>query len=167
MGEGGLPIVRAEAIRDLYPITLHSVGMSLGSADALNVDYMARLKSLVERLEPSYVSDHIAWVSVDGKYTHDLLPLPYTLEAQQNIIDKISKAQDILGRTLLVENPSSYLVFNCSEMSEQEFVRGVLEQTGCQLLLDVNNLYDSAKNHNFSAEEYLDALPKAGIKEIH
>ncbi|OUR92507.1 hypothetical protein A9Q81_16275 [Gammaproteobacteria bacterium 42_54_T18] len=167
MGEGGLPIVRAEAIRDLYPITLHGVGMSLGSADALNVDYMARLKSLADRLEPTYVSDHIAWVSIDGQYTHDLLPLPYTLEAQKNIIDKISQAQDILGRTLLVENPSSYLMFNFSEMSEQEFVGGVLEQTGCQLLLDVNNLYVSAQNNSFSASEYLAALPKDRIKEIH
>jgi len=167
MGEGGLPIVRAEAIRELYPITLHGVGMSLGSADPLNVDYMARLKRLVDRLEPTYVSDHIAWVSIDGKYTHDLLPLPYTLEAQKNIINKISQAQDILGRTLLVENPSSYLMFNSSEMSEQEFVGGVLAQTGCQLLLDVNNLYVSAQNHDFSANEYLSALPKDRVKEIH
>ncbi|MBV1920611.1 MAG: DUF692 domain-containing protein [Pseudomonadales bacterium] len=167
MGEGGLPIVRAEAIRDLYPITLHGVGMSLGSADALNTEYMARLKSLADRLEPAYISDHIAWVSVEGQYTHDLLPLPYTLEAQKNIIDKISKAQDILGRTLLVENPSSYLMFNCSEMSEEEFVNGVLEQADCQLLLDVNNLYVSAQNHGFSAEKYLEALPKNRIKEIH
>ena len=167
MGEGGLPIVRAEAIRDLYPITLHGVGMSLGSADALNADYMARLKRLADRLEPTYISDHIAWVSIDGQYTHDLLPLPYTLEAQKNIIDKISKAQDLLGRTLLIENPSSYLMFNCSEMTEEEFVSGVLKQTGCQLLLDVNNLYVSAQNHKFSAEKYLAALPKDGIKEIH
>ncbi len=167
MGQGGLPIMRAEAIRDLYPVTLHGVGMSLGSADALNIDYMTKLKALVDRLEPVYVSDHIAWVSIDGKYTHDLLPLPYTLEAQKNIIDKIFQAQDILGRTLLVENPSSYLMFNYSEMSEQEFVGGVLEQTGCQLLLDVNNLYVSAQNHDFSATEYLAALPKDRIKEIH
>ena len=167
MGQGGLPIMRAEAIRDLYPVTLHGVGMSLGSADALNIDYMTKLKALVDRLEPVYVSDHIAWVSIDGKYTHDLLPLPYTLEAQKNIIDKIFQAQDILGRTLLVENPSSYLMFNYSEMSEQEFVGGVLEQTGCQLLLDVNNLYVSAQNHDFSATEYLAALPKDKIKEIH
>lgn len=164
---GGLPIARAEAIRELYPITLHCVGMSLGSVDALDASYMERLKALVDRLEPDYVSDHIAWVSVDGKYTHDLLPLPYTLEAQKNIIDKISEAQDMLGRTLLVENPSSYLTFNCSEMSEQEFVSGVLAETGCQLLLDVNNLYVSAENHGFSAKEYLDALPKGGVKEIH
>lgn len=167
MGDGGLPIVRAEAIRDLYPVTLHGVGMSLGSVDVLDIDYMTRLKNLADRLEPTYISDHVAWVSIDGQYTHDLLPLPYTLEAQNNIVDKISKAQDILGRTLLVENPSSYLTFNCSEMSEEEFVSGVLKQTGCQLLLDVNNLYVSAQNLGFSAEKYLDALPNEGVKEIH
>ena len=167
MADGGLPVQRAEAIRDLYPVTLHGVGMSLGSVDPLNMAYMTRLKALVDRLEPTYVSDHIAWVSINGQYTHDLLPLPYTVEVEKVVSDKISHAQDFLGRTMLVENPSTYLSFSHSEMSEQEFVAKVLEKTGCELLLDVNNLYVSSVNHGFSAEDYLAALPKDKVKEIH
>ena len=167
MADGGLPVQRAEAIRDLYPVTLHGVGMSLGSVDPLNMAYMTRLKALVDRLEPTYVSDHIAWVSINGQYTHDLLPLPYTVEVEKVVSDKISHAQDFLGRTMLVENPSTYLSFSHSEMSEQEFVANVLENTGCELLLDVNNLYVSSVNHGFSAEDYLAALPKDKVKEIH
>ncbi|OUS26001.1 hypothetical protein A9Q99_19685 [Gammaproteobacteria bacterium 45_16_T64] len=167
MSGGGLPIARAEAIRDLYPVTLHGVGMSLGSIDPLNLEYMKRLKLLVDRLEPVYVSDHIAWVSVDGKYTHDLLPLPYTLESKQVVVDRISQAQELLGRQILVENPSSYLAFNFSDMDEQVFLTEVVAESGCGILLDVNNVYVSSMNHGFSAEAYLMGLPKERVKEIH
>lgn len=167
MSGGGLPIARAEAIRDLYPVTLHGVGMSLGSIDPLNLEYMKRLKFLVDRLEPVYVSDHIAWVSVDGKYTHDLLPLPYTLESKQVVVDRISQAQELLGRQILVENPSSYLEFNFSDMDEHVFLTEVVAESGCGILLDVNNVYVSSMNHGFSAEAYLMGLPKERVKEIH
>ncbi|PCJ47155.1 MAG: hypothetical protein COA99_01325 [Moraxellaceae bacterium] len=167
MADGGLPLVRAEAIRASYPITLHGVGMSLGSVDPLNMSYLSRLKKLADRLEPTYISDHIAWVSVNNQYTHDLLPLPYIEEAQKIIAEKINQAQDFLGRTLLVENPSSYLTFIQSDMSEETFIGEVLKDTGCELLLDINNLYVSAINHGFSAEDYLAALPKDKVKEIH
>ncbi|MFC3151085.1 DUF692 domain-containing protein [Litoribrevibacter euphylliae] len=167
MADGGLPILRAEQIRQDYPVTLHGVGMSLGSTDPLNTDYLSRLKQLIERLEPAYVSDHIAWVSVDGKYTHDLLPLPYTAEALDVISTNINKAQEFLGRRLLVENPSSYLTFTNDEMPEWEFIQHVVNNTDCELLLDINNIYVSSQNHNFDPYHYLSQIPADKVKEIH
>ena len=167
MADGGLPLAKAEKIRENYPITLHGVGMSLGSADPLNMDYLGRLKSLAEKMEPAYVSDHLAWVSVGGKYTHDLLPLPYTEQTLRHVSERINQAQDFLGRQLLIENPSSYLTFSSTEMQEWEFVKGVVDATDCHLLLDVNNLYVSAMNHGFDPLEYLSALPADKVKEIH
>lgn len=167
MADGGLPILRAEQIRQDYPVTLHGVGMSLGSTDPLNTDYLSRLKKLIERLEPAYVSDHIAWVSVDGKYTHDLLPLPYTAEALNVISTNINQAQEFLGRRLLVENPSSYLTFTNDEMPEWEFIQNVVNNTDCELLLDINNIYVSSQNHNFDPYHYLSQIPADKVKEIH
>jgi uncharacterized protein (UPF0276 family) len=167
MADGGLPILRAEHIRQDYPVTLHGVGMSLGSTDPLNTDYLSRLKRLIERLEPSYVSDHIAWVSVEGKYTHDLLPLPYTEEALDVICRNIIQAQEFLGRRLLVENPSSYLTFTNDEMTEWEFIQSVARNTDCELLLDINNIYVSSQNHGFDPYHYLAQIPADKVKEIH
>lgn len=167
MADGGLPILRAEKIREDYPVTLHGVGMSLGSTDPLNMDYMKRLKSLVNRLEPTYISDHIAWVSINGKYTHDLLPLPYTEEALNVLCNNIQAAQDILGRRLLVENPSSYLTFSQDEMTEWEFIQHIVKRTDCELLLDINNIYVSSQNHNFDPYHYLSQIPANKVKEIH
>jgi len=167
MGDGGLPLVRAEKIREDYPITLHGVGMSLGSADPLNLEYLTRLKALTSRLEPVYISDHLAWVSADGKYTHDLLPLPYTEATLRHISDRINQAQDFLGQTLLIENPSSYLTFNNTEMTECEFIRGIVNATDCNLLIDVNNIYVSAVNHDFDPYTYLAEIPTDKVKEIH
>jgi uncharacterized protein (UPF0276 family) len=167
MAAGGLPIQRAEQIRQNYPVTLHGVGMSLGSADPLNFEYLKRLKNLAEHLQPTYVSDHIAWVSVAGQYTHDLLPLPYTQDMLQHLNDRIQQVQDFLGRTILIENPSSYLTFTSSDMSEAEFIKQLCVSSGCELLLDVNNVYVSAQNHGFDAAGYLAALPADKVKEIH
>ena len=167
MAAGGLPIQRAEQIRQNYPITLHGVGMSLGSADPLNYDYLKRLKNLADRLQPAFVSDHIAWVSVAGQYTHDLLPLPYTQDMLQHLNDRIQQVQEYLGRTILIENPSSYLTFTSSDMSEADFIKQLCVSSGCELLLDVNNVYVSAQNHGFDAAEYLAALPADKVKEIH
>lgn len=167
MAAGGLPIQRAEKVRQNYPITLHGVGMSLGSADPLNTDYLKRLKVLADRLEPHYVSDHIAWVSVDGKYTHDLLPLPYNQDMLQHLSDRIQQVQDYLGRTILIENPSSYLSFDSSDMSEADFIRQLSLSSGCELLLDVNNIYVSAMNHGFDPYQYLESIPQDKVKEIH
>jgi uncharacterized protein (UPF0276 family) len=167
MAAGGLPIQRAEQIRQNYPVTLHGVGMSLGSADPLNFEYLKRLKNLAEHLQPTYVSDHIAWVSVAGQYTHDLLPLPYTQDMLQHLNDRIQQVQDFLGRTILIENPSSYLTFTSSDMSESDFIKQLCLSSGCELLLDVNNVYVSAQNHGFDAAGYLAALPADKVKEIH
>jgi len=167
MSEGGLPLHKVDKIREQYPVTLHGVGMSLASADPLNLDYLNRLKRLADRLEPAYVSDHVAWVSASGNYTHDLLPFPYTEFTQQHVSDRISQAQDILGRKLLVENPSSYLEFQATEMTEWEFISGLCKKTDCNLLVDINNIYVSAVNHGFDPYEYLEALPQDRVKEIH
>ncbi|MBL4797445.1 MAG: DUF692 domain-containing protein [Oleispira sp.] len=167
MAAGGLPIQRAEKIRQDYPVTLHGVGMSLGSADPLNYDYLKRLKNLADRLQPAFVSDHIAWVSVAGQYTHDLLPLPYTQDMLQHLNDRIQQVQEYLGRTILIENPSSYLTFSSSDMSEADFIKQLCISSGCELLLDVNNVYVSAQNHGFDAADYLAALPAEKVKEIH
>jgi uncharacterized protein len=166
-GEGGLPLYHLEKIRENYPITLHGVGMSLGSATPLDPDYLVKLKSLVDRFEPAYVSDHLAWVSVNSNYLHDLLPLPYTEEALAIVSEHIIQAQDFLGRKLLIENPASYLSFNNSEMSEWEFIDGVINKTDCELLVDVNNIHVSATNHGFSATGYIDAIPSERVREIH
>ncbi len=167
MADGGLPIQRAEKIRKDYPVTLHGVGMSLGSADPLNFEYLKRLKNLTERLQPTYVSDHIAWVSVGGQYTHDLLPLPYTQQTQEHLIERIHQIQEFLGRKILIENPSSYLTFHSTDMKEAEFIKGISQATDCDLLLDINNIYVSAINHGFDPYEYLTHIPIDKVKEIH
>lgn len=167
MAEGGLPIMRAEKVRENYPITLHGVGMSLASADPLDMAYLARLKALSKRLEPVYVSDHLAWVSIEGKHTHDLLPFPYTELTLKHVSDRINQVQDFLGRELLVENPSSYLTFRSSDMTEWEFIQGIAQSTDCNLLLDINNIYVSAVNHDFDPYEYLQMIPADRVKEIH
>jgi len=167
MAEGGLPIHRAEKIRQNYPLTLHGVGMSLASADPLDLDYLSRLKTIAKRLQPAYVSDHLAWVSASGQYTHDLLPFPYTQFTVQYVADRISQVQDFLGREILVENPSSYLEFHATEMTEWEFIQGICQKSGCNILLDINNIYVSAVNHGFDPYEYLQAIPADRVKEIH
>jgi len=166
-GAGGLPIYHLESIRERYPITLHGVGMSLGSADPLNFDYLARLKKLAKIIEPAYISDHLAWISIDGRYVHDLLPLPYTQEALVHFADRVDQVQDYLGRRLLIENPSSYMSFKEADMNEWEFLQELVNRTDCDLLFDVNNVYVSSKNHGFDPVEYLHALPAGRVREIH
>jgi len=162
-----IPFYKAEKIRENYPVTLHGVGMSLGSTDDVDLNYLKRLKRLVSCLEPVYVSDHLSWVSHDGEFSHELLPLPYTEEALCHVSNRIHQVQDFLGRTILVENPSSYLSFTHSEMTEQEFVVQLLKMTGCDLLLDVNNLYVSATNLEFDPIQYISSLDSSRVKEIH
>lgn len=166
-GAGGLPIYHLERVREHYPVTLHGVGMSLGSVDALNLDYLARLKKLVARIEPAYISDHLAWISIDGHHVHDLLPLPYTEEALTNFVTRVCEAQDYLGRRLLIENPSSYMGYKDADMTECEFLQELVKRADCDLLFDVNNLYVSSRNHGFDPLEYLHALPADRVREIH
>ncbi|NVE95829.1 MNIO family bufferin maturase [Altererythrobacter lutimaris] len=167
MVEGGKPLRVLEDIRAKHPVILHGVSMSIGSAHGLDTAYLQRLKALVDRIEPLWVSDHLCWTRTSAHNSHDLLPLPLTQEALQAVCDNISQAQDTLGRAMLFENPSSYLTFPEDEMSEWEFLSAMARRTGCYLLLDVNNIYVSAQNHGFSAEDYLNGLPLDRVRQIH
>ena len=156
----------ADLRRD-YPIVMHGVSMSLGSADPLNPDYMHKLKKLADFLNVPWLSDHLCWTGVHGKNTHDLLPMPYTEEALTHMTARIHQAQDMLERHLILENPSSYVEFNSSEMPEWEFLARLAENADCGLLLDVNNVFVSAFNHGYEAKKYLDALPADRVVQIH
>lgn len=166
-GAGGPPHHYLERVCADYPLSLHGVGLSLGSVDPLNRVHLAKLKTLIERYQPVLVSDHLSWSAFNGQYLNDLLPLPYTEEALSLIVVRIAAAQDFLGRQLLIENPSSYLQYVDSSIPECEFLREVAERSGCGLLLDVNNVYVSATNHGFDAIAYVRALPAARVQEIH
>lgn len=166
-GDGGLPLHFLERIRADYPVTLHGVGMSLGSSDPLDRDYLNRLKALAGRIEPAWVSDHLAWISVGDRYVHDLLPLPYTEEALSRFADRVRQVQDFLGRRLLIENPSSYMGYREVDMTEWEFLQRLAEEADCDLLFDVNNVYVSGANHGFDPVEYLHSLPAGRVRQIH
>lgn len=156
-----------EALCGDYPISLHGVGLSLGSADALDRRHLGRLRDLAARLDPALVSEHLAWCSVDDTYLADLLPLPLTEEALEVVIRHVDEAQEALGRRILVENPSTYLRFTHSTIPEPEFLAAIAVRTGCGILCDVNNIFVSASNHGFDPERYLDALPPGAIGEYH
>jgi uncharacterized protein (UPF0276 family) len=164
---GGLPLHHLGLIRERYPLTLHGVGLSIGSADGLNWDYLQRLKALAERVEPVHVSDHLAWVSCDGHYFNDLAPLPYTEAVLIYVADRIQQVQEFLGRRLLIENLSPYLQFAGNDLSEWQFLAELARRADCDLLLDVNNVYVNAANHGFDPLDYLAALPLERVKEIH
>ena len=167
MLEGGRPLHVLDRVREIHPVALHGVSMSIGSADGLDRDYLRRLRKLVDRIEPAVVSDHLCWTRIEGFNSHDLLPLPYTREALDLVSANISQAQDALGRAMLIENPSSYLTFMQSEMTEWEFLAEMTARTGCFLLLDVNNIYVSATNHAFDPIAYLDGVPADRVRQIH
>lgn len=155
------------ALRPDYPISLHGVGLSLGSVDPLDREHLARLKSLVELVDPGLVSEHLCWGSVNGRHVNDLLPMPYTEEAARHVAERISETQAVLRRELLIENVSSYFEYRCSEMSEAEFLVSVAEQAGCRILLDVNNIYVAVTNNGGNVAEYIDTIPPALVGEIH
>jgi uncharacterized protein len=166
-GAGGAPLHFLEQARAHYPLSLHGVGLSLGSSDPLNQKHLQQLKSLIQRFEPALVSDHLSWSSIGGVFLNDLLPLPYTEEALAHFSNRVAQVQDTLGRELLIENPSSYLQYTDSAIPEWEFLAAVARTSGCGLLLDVNNIYVSSQNHGFDAQRYLQALPAAAVREIH
>jgi uncharacterized protein (UPF0276 family) len=166
-GEGGQPLHYLEQARSHYPLSLHGVGLSLGSADELNRAHLGKLKRLTERFEPALVSEHLCWCSAGGRYLNDLLPLPYTEEALALVCRHIDQTQTFLGRQILVENVSSYLQFAHSTLPEWEFLAETAARSGCGILLDVNNIYVSAVNHGFDADRYLEAIPVAAVGEIH
>lgn len=167
MGEGGLPHFFLERVREHWPVSLHGVGLSLGSADGLDENHLQRLKAVADRYEPFLISEHLSWSIMKGAYLNDLLPLPLTEESLSLVAAHVDHMQDVLGRQILVENPSTYLTFAHSPISEPEFLNFLAARTGCGLLLDVNNVYVSAHNAGWDAQTYLDAIDPGHVGEIH
>jgi uncharacterized protein (UPF0276 family) len=167
MGAGGPPHRALEAVRRDHPLSLHGVCMSIGGEQPLDKAHLARFQHLVERYEPALVSEHLAWSTHGTAYFNDLLPLPYTEATLLRVCDHIDQVQEAIRRPMLLENPSTYVAFRDSTMSEIDFIRDVARRTGCGLLLDVNNVLVSATNHGFSALDYLADFPLAGVGEIH
>ncbi len=167
MVPGGRPLAMLERFRADYPIVMHGVSMSLASTDPLDLDYLKALKTLADSVEPAWVSDHLAWTGVHGRNLHDLLPIPYTCEALNHVVERISRVQDILKRRLVVENASTYVTFTQSEMPEWEFVARMAERAECLLLLDVNNVFVSSFNHGFDPNAFIDAIPADRVAQFH
>lgn len=167
MACGGQPLATLEAVRERHPVIMHGVSMSLGSAGGLDRSYLAELKALARRIDPLWVSDHLCWTGIDGHNSHDLLPLPYTEEALDRFCANLTMAQDVLERPLLIENPSSYVGFASSTLSEWQFLAELTRRTGCYLLLDVNNIYVSSINHAFDPLEFLAGIPFDRVRQIH
>ena len=167
MVEGGKPLAMLDKIRERYPMVMHGVSLSIGSVKGINENYLKKLKALEERVQPMWVSDHLCWTGVHGRNMHDLLPLPFTEEALKVVTQNIHHVQDVLQRPLVIENVSSYIEFDSSEMTEWEFLSAICKATGCKLLFDVNNVYVSAFNHGFSATDFIQGVPVDSIAQIH
>jgi uncharacterized protein (UPF0276 family) len=167
MGGGGAPHRRLDAIRERYPLSLHGVGLSIGSPGPLDRAHLQRLAAVAKRFEPTLVSEHLAWSTHEGAFLNDLLPLPYTDETVARVSEHIDEVQNALGRTMLLENPSTYVVFAESTWAETDFLREIARRTGCGLLLDVSNVFVSAVNHGFNPNRYLADFPLAAVGEIH
>ncbi|WP_083294608.1 MNIO family bufferin maturase [Burkholderia plantarii] len=167
MGAGGPPHRSLTAIREAYPLSVHGVCLSIGGPAPLDRDHLARFARLVARYQPALVSEHLAWSTHDGAYFNDLLPLPYTKATLDRVCEHVDQVQTAIGRTLLLENPSTYVAFEASTMSETEFIAAIARRTGCGLLLDINNVFVSATNHGESAPRYLAAFPLDRVGEIH
>jgi uncharacterized protein (UPF0276 family) len=167
MVPGGKPLAMLDAIVERYPVAMHGVSLSIGSTDGLDASYLAELKALATRVQPLWISDHLCWTGVQGRNSHDLLPLPYSEEALRLVVRHVDQVQNTLGQRILLENVSSYLGYRSSEMSEWEFLRQVSEQADCLLLLDVNNIYVSGINHGFDPIAFLNHLPVERVQQIH
>jgi uncharacterized protein (UPF0276 family) len=167
MVEGGRPLQILEDVRAHYPIVMHGVSLSIGSSDPLNRTYLDALRSAARRFEPAWVSDHLCWTGVGGRNLHDLLPLPYTEETVRHVAERIRQVQEILERTILIENVSSYMEFRSSRLEEWEFLTAVAEEADCAILLDINNIFVNAFNHRFDALRYIDAVPADRVAQFH
>lgn len=166
-GEGGKPLHILEQLRQHYPISLHGVSLSLGSADELNWNHLKKLRDLIQRIDACLISDHLSWSSINGHYLHDLLPLPYTEEALEHISTRIQQVQDFLHRQILIENISSYVQFEHSTLSEQDFLCEVVKKSGCGILLDINNIYVTATNLGVDPKAFIYSMPANQVQEIH
>ena len=164
---GGSPREVLAQVRRNYSLSLHGVGLSLGSTDPLDAGHLGEIVRLTRELEPMLVSEHLSWGSAGGRFTNDLLPLPYTEEALRHMVDRVSQVQDALGREMLIENVSSYLQFAGSQIDEWDFLAALSQESGCGLLLDVNNVYVSAMNHGFDPLHYLNRIPRERVREMH
>lgn len=166
-GDGGAPLHILERIRTRYPLSFHGVGLSLGSTDPIDRAHLHKLKALVDRFEPAFVSEHLSWSSVGGRFFNDLLPLPYTPESLDHICARIDEVQTVLKRPLLIENITRYLTWRDSTVPEGEFMAEAARKTGCGILLDINNVYVNAMNHQFDPRDFLTAIPAHAVWEIH
>lgn len=167
MDSRGQPRADLRAVRKDYPLVMHGVSMSIGSSDALDMEYLQRLKNLAEEIEPEWISDHLCWTGINGKNSHDLLPVPLTEEALTHVVGRIGQVQEFLGRRILLENPSSYLTFKADHIPEYEFMAELAKRADCGLLLDVNNIYVASFNHRLDARKYIDAIPLENVVQIH
>ena len=167
MVAGGKPRQHLDFVRERYPLAMHGVSLSIGSTDPLDMDYLRSLRQLMRAIEPAWVSDHLCWTGVAGINSHDLLPLPYTEEAIAHVSSRIGQVQDYLGREILLENLSSYVEFSDSRMPEWQFIAEIAGRSGCRLLLDVNNIQVSARNHGFDPLDYLAGIPSDRVWQIH
>ena len=167
MVPGGKPLAWLDQIREQYPMVMHGVSLSIGSVDGLNHDYLNNLKTLADRIEPAWFSDHLCWTGVDDINMHDLLPLPYTEEALNHIVPRLQQVQDKVNRPFVIENVSSYVTYNASALSEWEFINAVAERADCGILLDLNNIYVSSFNHCFDPKAYIDAIDGSRVAQFH
>lgn len=167
MVEGGPPLRQLDRIAERWPVVLHGVSLSIGGSDPLDTDYLARLKALARRVRPAWISDHLCWSRHGGVQLHDLLPIPFNDETLRHVAARLRQVQDMLGCRILLENVSSYVEWQSSTMTEWEFIARLAEEADCLLLLDVNNVYVSARNHGFQAEDFLNALPLGRVAQIH
>lgn len=165
--EGGAAVRALERARANYPLSLHGVGLGLGSAEGIDLEHLERVRRAIRRFEPALVSEHACWGHVGGQWFNDLLPLPFTDEAAEVLARQVAQAQDFLGSQLLIENVSSYVAFEHSHLKEWEFLSAVVERSGCALLLDVNNVYVSARNLGVDAHAFIEGLPPAAVREFH
>lgn len=164
---GGMPLRNLLAVREHYPMAMHGVSLSIGVPDPLDTDYLRSLKTLMERVEPSIVSDHLCWTGAHGRNTHDLLPLPLNDETLDHVATRVAQVQDYLGRQIALENTSTYVTFTADTMTEWDFISALLERADCLLLLDVNNVFVSAFNHGFDAETFISNIPGDRVAQIH
>jgi len=164
---GGKPLHFLDTLRSQYPMVMHGVAMSIGSVAGPDAAYLQGIKALMQRVQPLWVSDHLCFTGMGGQHLHDLLPLPYTMEALRTVVQHIQQVQDVLGRRLVVENVSSYLQYKASTMEEAQFLSAMAQEADCLLLLDVNNVYVSSVNHGFDARAFIDALPAHRIQQLH
>lgn len=164
---GGRPLHFLDQFRERYPLAMHGVSLSIGSTDPLDRTYLAQLRALAQRVQPAWISDHLCWTGVGGVNLHDLMPLPYTEEAIAHVTARVKQVQDFLGRRILLENVSSYVTYHESAVPEWEFLREVAQRADCLILLDVNNVYVSSRNHGFDPRSYLDGIPRERVQQFH